>query len=46
VSAALLREGARPWQIRETAESIAEAFRDSEAKLAAISEDGKNFEIS
>jgi ribonuclease D len=46
VSAALLREGARPWQIRETAESIAAAFHDSEGKLAAISEDGKNFEIS
>ena len=46
VSAALLREGARPWQIRETAEAIADAFVDSDAKLAAISVDGKNFEIS
>ena len=46
VSAALLREGARPWQIRETAALIADAFLDSDSKLATISEDGKNFEIS
>ena len=46
VSAALLREGARPWQIRETAHLIADAFVDSENKLSALSTDGKNFEIS
>jgi ribonuclease D len=36
ISAALLKEGARPWQIRETAEIIAESFVDSESKLADV----------
>ncbi len=36
VSAALLKEGARPWQIRETAAIIAESFEDSESKLAEV----------
>jgi ribonuclease D len=36
ISAALLKEGARPWQIRETAAIIAESFEDSESKLAEV----------
>ena len=36
VSASLLKEGARPWQIKETAEAITEAFIDSQSKLDAI----------
>lgn len=46
VSAALLREGARPWQIRECAALIAESFLDSEAKHNAQLEKPENFEIS
>ena len=36
VSAALLKAGARPWQIRETAAIVSESFVDSELKLAKI----------
>ncbi len=36
VSASLLKEGARPWQIRETADLIIAAFVDPETKLAAL----------
>lgn len=36
VSASLLRYGARPWQIRETAAVIAEAFEGSSEKLETL----------
>lgn len=36
VSAMLLKEHARPWQIKETAHLIFDAFLDSELKLAEI----------
>lgn len=36
ISVALLKEGARPWQIKETAETIALSFEDSELKHEQI----------
>jgi ribonuclease D len=36
VSASLLKEGARPWQIKETAAAITESFIDSQSKLDAM----------
>lgn len=36
VSASMLKEGARPWQIKETAALIFESFQDSENKLLKI----------
>jgi ribonuclease D len=36
VSATLLKESARAWQIKETAHLISDAFTDSEAKMSAL----------
>jgi ribonuclease D len=36
VSAFMLREGARPWQIKETAALIVESFTNTDSKLEAI----------
>jgi ribonuclease D len=36
VSAALLKESARVWQIKETAQLVLDSFHDSERKLELI----------